>query len=158
KQIEKDYSLLLADYNSLSSQFDNLKKENQSLLSQLQKLKNEMVEKPENSNQFQNQETAAAGNISSTSDEESDYKKMEFDVMNVRSKSFEGILSDEDNNSSSIKTEFLGLDDQDQNDLLQMVEPAPDSSLTSAEEWGSLDSDDLIHQPAQSCQWWDFWS
>lgn len=35
KHIEKEYSKLLANYNNLASQFENLKKEKQSLLSQV---------------------------------------------------------------------------------------------------------------------------
>ncbi|KAI3444366.1 hypothetical protein Pfo_001031 [Paulownia fortunei] len=148
KQIEKDYSILLANYNNLASQFESLKKEKQSLLIQLQKLKNEMVGKSEKKNHCQIQEKA--GN--SSTDGESDYTKMDFEVKNIPSKPLEGMLSDDD---SSIKAELLGLDEE--NELLKMVEPAVDSSLTSSEDWGSLDSDDLINQPTESCQWWDFW-
>lgn len=39
KHIEKEYSLLLANYNSLAAQFESLKREKNSLLTQLQKLK-----------------------------------------------------------------------------------------------------------------------
>ncbi|KAH6813242.1 homeobox 7 [Perilla frutescens var. frutescens] len=41
KHIEKEYALLLANYNTLSAQFESLKREKQSLLTQLQKLKSE---------------------------------------------------------------------------------------------------------------------
>ncbi|KAI3449303.1 hypothetical protein Pfo_005968 [Paulownia fortunei] len=150
KHIEKEYSILLANYNNLASQFESLKKEKQSLLIQLQKLKNEMMGKSDQKeNDCQVQETA--GN--SSTDGESDYTKIDFGVKNIPSRSLEGMLSDDD---SSMKAEFLGLDEE--NELLKMVQPAADSSLTSAEDWGSLDSDDLINQPTESFQWWDFWS
>lgn len=64
-----------------------------------------------------------------------------------------GVLSDED---SSIKAEYFELPDEEPN-LMSMVEPA-DGSLTSQEEWGSLESDRLFDQSSSGCQWWDFWA
>ncbi|PIN13338.1 Transcription factor HEX [Handroanthus impetiginosus] len=160
KHIEKEYSVLLANYNNLASQFESLRKEKQSLLIQLQKLKSETMGKSEDKKENdEGQVEENAGNMSST-DGESDYayKKIDFEANNVGWGCLEGgMLSDDD---SSIKAELLGLDDE--NELLKMVEPAgaADSSLTSAEDWESrLDSDDLINQPTDhSFQWWDFWS
>ncbi|CAA2986392.1 homeobox-leucine zipper ATHB-12-like [Olea europaea subsp. europaea] len=48
KKLERDSSILMANYNNLASRFDVLKKEKQSLLIQLQKLK-EIEEKAGNS-------------------------------------------------------------------------------------------------------------
>lgn len=88
-----------------------------------------------------------------TSEGESGYTMMDFEleVEKIRRKSSEGMLSDDE---GSIKTEFLGLDEE--NELLKMVgRPAADTSLTSSDQdWGSLDSDDLV----KGYQWWDFWS
>lgn len=64
-----------------------------------------------------------------------------------------GVLSDDD---SSIKAEYFGLDDDP--DLLNMVEvEAGDGSLTSTEDWGSLETNVLLDQSTDSYQWWDFW-
>jgi homeobox-leucine zipper protein len=63
-----------------------------------------------------------------------------------------GALSDEDSN---IKVEYFGLEEEP--NLLNMVEPA-DGSLTSPENWGSLNSDVLFDQSNSNNQWWDFWS
>ncbi|KAL0309385.1 UNVERIFIED_CONTAM: Homeobox-leucine zipper protein ATHB-12 [Sesamum radiatum] len=153
KHIEKEYTILLANYNNLASQVETLKEENQSLLIKLQKLKNEMMGKSEG----QIQETARNSRITDHDVESSDHSKIQSsEVTNVGTRSLEEMLSDDD---SSIRPELFGLDEE--NELLKLVEPAAaDSSLTSAEDWGSLDSDDLINQPNDhDCyQWWDFWS
>lgn len=64
-----------------------------------------------------------------------------------------GVLSDDD---SSIKAEYFGIEDEEPN-LINMVEPG-DSSMTSPEDWGSLNSDGLFDESSTSYQWWDFWS
>lgn len=67
-----------------------------------------------------------------------------------------GVISDDD---SSIKADYFGLDEESDH-LLKMVE-AGDSSLTSPENWGSLEDDGLLDQQPNSSnydQWWDFWS
>ncbi|KAL8540984.1 hypothetical protein ACS0TY_002316 [Phlomoides rotata] len=138
KHIEKEYSKLLANYNNLASQFENLKKEKQALLSQLQKMKKEA--------KFDDEKES----------EEWDHPKMKF----------EGnygclVVSDDD---SGIKAELMGLDEE--SELLRMVEPAAagigvahSSSDDQNQIWGSLDSDDMINQTSgESVQWWDFWS
>ncbi|KAG8391980.1 hypothetical protein BUALT_Bualt01G0243900 [Buddleja alternifolia] len=168
KQIEKDYSVLLASYNNLASQFESVKKEEKSLLIQLQKLKNEMDGNCEKKNDREIQVTAR----NSSSDGESDYTKktIDFEVKNIGSKSLEGMLSVSDDDSSIKAEDLLGFEDNNHDDgeLLKMVEPAAaaadrqSTSLTSADDqdhWGSLDSDDLINHPTDhNYQWWDFWS
>jgi len=62
------------------------------------------------------------------------------------------VLSDED---SSIKADYFELEEEP--NLMSMVEPA-DGSLTSQEDWGSLDSDGLFDQSSSGYQWWDFWA
>lgn len=64
-----------------------------------------------------------------------------------------GALSDED---SSIKAEYFELEEE-HNNFMSMVEPA-DGSLTSQEDWGSLESGGLFDQSSSSYQWWDFWA
>ncbi|KAJ6320156.1 hypothetical protein OIU78_015529 [Salix suchowensis] len=62
-----------------------------------------------------------------------------------------GVLSYED---SSIKAEYFELEEPN---IMSMVEPA-DGSLTSQEDWVSLDSDGLFDQSSSGYQWWDFWA
>ncbi|CAA0827182.1 Homeobox-leucine zipper protein ATHB-12 [Striga hermonthica] len=136
KQIQKDYSVLLASYNDLASKFERLKEEKQHLLVQLQNLKDEM-EKSEN-----------RSNGNSSSDGEWDCKKETNSEPNNNSSSqlFVGMLSDGDDVST--RTEFVILPDElDDEELLKLVE----SPLTSSDDWEAtnLDSDDH--------KWWDFW-
>lgn len=68
-------------------------------------------------------------------------------------------LSDDDCGGGINKTHNLGLEEDDP-ELLGVVEPA-ESSLTSPEEWGSLESEGLLlsnHPNTSTYQWWDFWS
>ncbi|KAA8520786.1 hypothetical protein F0562_014942 [Nyssa sinensis] len=153
KQLERDYSILRANYNTLASQFGTLKKEKQSLVTQLQKL-NELLEKSREDSQCCTKEVAE-NNIDSKSDNEKIKDEFEGNpsVSLERSEHGFGVLSDDDNRSS-IKAEYFRLDEEP--DLQNTVEPA-DDSLTSPENWGSLDSNDLYEQSSSS-QWWDFWS
>lgn len=66
-----------------------------------------------------------------------------------------GVLSDDD---SAIKTEYFGLEEDEEPNLISMAAPADDGSLTSSEEtWRSFDSDCLFDQSSTGYQWWDFW-
>lgn len=64
------------------------------------------------------------------------------------------VLSDDE---SSRNPDYIGLGEEPA-EFLNTVVPAC-SSLTSPEEWGSLDSDVLLDKPSSSYyQWWDFGS
>lgn len=82
--------------------------------------------------------------------EESDHPKMEFEGK------YGCLVSDDD--SSCIKAELMGLDEE--TEFLRMVEPAAAAIDSSSDDqiWGSLDSDDIINQTSENYQWWDFWS
>ncbi|XP_028752290.1 homeobox-leucine zipper protein ATHB-7 [Neltuma alba] len=153
KQIERDYSILRANYTSLASRFEALKKEKEALLIQLQKL-NDLIQRPNDQAQGRTQ-VKPANSMDSVSEngdtvrvkpEENPSSTME------RSENVLGVLSDDD---SSIKAEYFGLEDEPT--LLNFVEQA-DDSLTSAEHWRTFDSDELLDQSAVGYQWWDFWS
>ncbi|KAM3378478.1 homeobox-leucine zipper protein ATHB-12 [Capsicum galapagoense] len=148
KQLERDYSILKSNYDNLASQYESLKKEKQSLLIQLQKL-NDVMKKD---------------SIGLDSDKRADAIKKNIEMDGRPSLSFDlsehganGVISDDD---SCIKPNYLGLNEDTDHHLLKMVE-AGDSSLTSPENWGSLDEDSLLDQQPSSTtydQWWDFWS
>ncbi|XP_059634427.1 homeobox-leucine zipper protein ATHB-12-like [Cornus florida] len=152
KQLERDYSILRANYNTLASQFEILKKEKQSLVIQLQKL-NDLVDKSQEGSQCCSKE---AGENRTEGKSNSGDDKSEFEVkpsLSIeRSDHGVGVLSDDD---SSIRAEYFGLDEEP--DLLSFVEPA-DGSLTSPENWGSLNSNDCYDQSNNSYHWWDFWT
>ncbi|GAB4844636.1 hypothetical protein Ancab_038038 [Ancistrocladus abbreviatus] len=156
KQIERDYSILRANYNALASRYENLKKEKQTLVIQLQKLSN-TVGKTESEGRCCKAAGAAGTSIDHPVVNEDD-KKNESEELNPSSLPLEGseygaaILSDD---GCSKSTNYFEME-QD-TDLLTMVEPAC-SSLTSDEDWQDLHSDDLFNRSPSSCQWWDFWS
>ncbi|XP_073147116.1 homeobox-leucine zipper protein HOX13-like [Henckelia pumila] len=147
KTIEKDYTLLLADYENLSSQFEALKKEQQSLLFQLQKLKNETVGKSgENSYQTQIQETATKNT------------SVEFLGKNINpSKYMEGIVSDDNHSSSVEKVGSLGFLEEKEaydHEFLNsaMSEVLDVSSESPLEDFCGLESDDMMNQVTDP--WW----
>ncbi|KAG6749657.1 homeobox-leucine zipper protein ATHB-7-like [Populus alba x Populus x berolinensis] len=152
KQLERDYSMLRANYNSLASRFEALKKEKQALTIQLQKL-NDLMKEPGEEGGCCGQ--GAAVNSSEGESENGDTTKGESETKHRFSKQPEhglGVLSDE---VSSIKADYFELEEEP--NLMSMVEPA-DGSLTSQEDWGSLDSDGLFDQSSSGYQWWDFWA
>ncbi|WCJ22482.1 Homeobox-leucine zipper protein family [Euphorbia peplus] len=122
KQLERDFTILRANYNSLASKFENLKKEKQALAIQLQKL-NDLMGK-----QSSEGESEEKGSLSMEKSEEE---------------------------SSVIKAEYFGLE-EDAN-LMNIVEGG-EGSLTSQEDWGSLQSDVLFDHSNNGGQWWDFWA
>ncbi|XVF22312.1 hypothetical protein REPUB_Repub12eG0162100 [Reevesia pubescens] len=153
KQLERDYSILQANYNNLASKFESLKKEKQALVIQLQKL-NDLVKKPKEEGQCCGL-VIAMNSIEGDSDKGEAVKsdsEGQISLSMERSEHTLGVLSDDD---SAIKTDYFGLEEEP--NLISMVEPA-DGSLTSAEEWRSFDSDGLFNQSGTGCQWWDFWS
>ncbi|KAL6493934.1 hypothetical protein OROGR_031843 [Orobanche gracilis] len=156
KQIEKDYGVLMDDYNSLASQFECLKKEKQSLviqfinlLEQLQKLKNEMEgESNEKTSHHHIHETT--GNNNSYGESIQYSKDINFGTNHTSSKHVAGLFSDD--NDISVKTEFTALPCV--KTPLTSSEDWGTSLLTSSEEWGtSLDSDDQSYNHP----WWEFW-
>ncbi|TMW82213.1 hypothetical protein EJD97_006512 [Solanum chilense] len=142
KQLERDYSILKSNYDNLASQYEALKKEKQSLLIQLQKLKE--IESDNRCSVIKKNEMEGMPSLS-------------FDLSSQHGTN--GVISDDDIDSS-IRADYLGLDDDAEHHLMKIVETG-DSSLTSPENWGCLDDDGILnHQPNSSSydQWWDFWS
>ncbi|XP_024024137.1 homeobox-leucine zipper protein ATHB-12 [Morus notabilis] len=139
KQLERDYSILLADYNSLASRFEALKKEKQSLVLQLQKLNNDVKQRPR-----EESENEKAAKSESEAKPSSSIEKSEHVL---------GVLSDDDSNR---KAEYFGLEDQQELLNMNMAEPKPADS--SPENWGSLNSETLFNESSGGYQWWDFWS
>ncbi|XAR53922.1 hypothetical protein NMG60_11028865 [Bertholletia excelsa] len=151
KQLERDYSVLRANYNTLASQFETLKKEKQTLLIQLQKL-NDLMQKSGEENQVCSQEAPEKSNIDQLDGAEDIKGELEVKPA-FRSEHGIGRLSDDD---GCTRTGYFGLGEEPE--LLNIVEPA-DSSLTSPENWGSLESEGLLDQSgSSSCPWWDFWA
>lgn len=155
KQLEKDYSILKSNYDNLASQYESLKKEKQSMLIQLQKLNDLMQKEGGKYCCRQGIDSDNRGDV--TKNNEMDGRpSLSFDLSEHGAN---GVISDDDIDSS-IKADYLGLNEDAGHHLLKMVE-AGDSPLTSPENWGSLDEDGFLDQQPNSNsydQWWDFWS
>ncbi|KAL6123999.1 hypothetical protein ACLB2K_076515 [Fragaria x ananassa] len=149
KQLERDYSILRANYNNLASKFETLKKEKQALVTQLQKL-NDMKQRPKEERNNIIDGESDNGDDAARSESEG---KPNYQMSLEKSEQGLEVMSDDD---SSIKAEYFGLE-EDPN-LVNFVESA-DGSLTSPEDWGRLNSDGgLFDQSTCDYQWWNFWS
>ncbi|XP_030454263.2 homeobox-leucine zipper protein ATHB-12 [Syzygium oleosum] len=150
KQLERDFAILRANYNALSSTFESLKKEKQSLITQVEKL-NRLIEKPQEEGQSCRHDSAT-NSIDRESGNGDPKHEDSQPVLPDKSMRLMGIPCEDD---------YFGLGEEQS--LLNMAEPDPepapaDSSLTSAEHWGSLETNDLLNLSSGSSQWWDFWS
>ncbi|KAL5572177.1 hypothetical protein UlMin_021774 [Ulmus minor] len=147
KQLEREYSILLANYNNLAFKFEALKKEKQGLVVQLQELNNDLIQRPKEESQCFDRES---DNEQRTKSESEAKPSLSIE----KSEHVLGVLSDDD---SSMKAEYFGLENDPDNNLLNIVEPA-EGSLTSTEEWENLNSDSLFNESSGGYEWWDFWA
>ncbi|PON75470.1 Octamer-binding transcription factor [Parasponia andersonii] len=154
KQLERDCSILLANYNTLASRFEALKKEKQGLVLQLQKLNADLVQSSKGTD---NDKDSGSGKPTESISEANKPSLSSLE----KSERVLGVLSDDDI-SMKAEYDFGGgvLEPAEEAELLSMnmAEPAADSSLTSPEDWGSLNSETLFDESTGGYQWWDFWS
>ncbi|KAL1212137.1 Homeobox-leucine zipper protein ATHB-12 [Cardamine amara subsp. amara] len=151
KQLEKEYNILRINYNNLASQFEVMKKEKQALVSELQRL-NEEMQKPK---EERHQECCGDQGGALSSITESHNGKCEPEV-----KLNQGIvLCNDGDYSNNIKIEYFGFEEETDHELMNIVEKADDSCLTSSDNWGGFNSDSLLDQSSSNYpNWWDFWS
>nr|KYP71977.1 Homeobox-leucine zipper protein ATHB-12 [Cajanus cajan] len=149
KKLQRDYTILRANYNSLASHFDLLNKEHQALLIQLQELNDEIHKSLEHA------ESCTTGKKMESERENGDMMKSEQEVK--QSKRSEdnivgsvNVLSEDD---SGIKAEqHFGVEDEPA--AVNVVHHA-----IAAEDWCVFDYDDILGQSTSSdYQWWDFYS
>jgi len=162
KQLERDYNILRANYNSLSSRFDNLKKEKLSLLVQLEKLKN-LVGKVEVENQCGNDSEVTNSEESRSEINKIDRNKgdqceeKQIPTLSIEGSEYGASMLSSDEGSSENNTNYFGMDEE--TDLLTMVQPIISDSLTSPQGWDDLHPNGLFDQPVDhNSQWLDFWS
>ncbi|CAF1843467.1 hypothetical protein Bca4012_031001 [Brassica carinata] len=145
KQLEKEYDILRANYNNLASQFEIIKKEKQALVSELQRLNEEMRKTKEE----RNDECCGEQRVALSSSTWSDNGKYEPEV-----RLNQGIVLCNDD----IKTEYFGFEEESNHELINIVEQADDSGLTSSDNWGNFNSESFLDQSSSNYPWWDFWS
>ncbi|KAG5386535.1 hypothetical protein IGI04_038005 [Brassica rapa subsp. trilocularis] len=143
-QLEKEYNILRANYNHLASQFDIMKKEKQALVSELQRLNEEMHKSKEE----RREECCGEQRVALSSTTRSENGKCEPEV-----RINQGIALCNDD----IKTEYFGFEESN-HELMNIVEQAGDSCLTSSDNWGGFNSDSILDQSSSNYPWWDFWS
>lgn len=152
KQLGRDYSILLSNYNGLASRFESLKKEKQALQMKVQQLK-ERIQKPIEENQHSGESMAI--NSTDLESENGETARSESEVQPCismgKSDNVLGVLSDGD---SAMVADYFGLEGETR--IINMLEPA-DGSLTSTEDWGTFEPG-LFHQASSGYQWLDFWS
>ncbi|CAM8909517.1 unnamed protein product [Rhodiola kirilowii] len=146
KQIEREYSILKASYDSLASKFEGLKKENQALVVQVQSLRGQLGK----------EEGSIAGKASpikhswrGVETETADYlhesKEKHTYVLESYDYETDKTLGDTDIGNSDLLKE--------EDEILNLPEPV-DSSLTSSET--SWDSSCFLDQTCGSSFLWDF--
>ncbi|CAM8944501.1 unnamed protein product [Rhodiola kirilowii] len=140
KQIEREYSILKASYDSLASKLESLKKDNQALNAQVQSLKSQLG-KAEGS--------IALPSKQSLRDGQTDYLH--------ESKAKPACVWDHETENNTLVDTSIGNPDwlKEEGDILNLAEPV-DSSLTSSEN--SWDSSCFLDQPCSSPLLWEFWS
>ncbi|KAM4075154.1 hypothetical protein ACJW30_10G147000 [Castanea mollissima] len=134
KQIEREYSLLKASYGTLASNFESLKRDNQLLLLQLQKLKN-MLDKQHGKNGMSSDSNSVKGDSTSESKEKPSVLS---ESVNHNINMFIGDANCEDAECTDEETGTLNI-----------AEPI-DDSLTSSEDedWCSF-----LDQSSGNSQW-----
>ncbi|KFK37424.1 hypothetical protein AALP_AA4G255400 [Arabis alpina] len=160
KQLETEYNILRQNYNNLASQFESLKKEKLALVSELQRL-NEDMKKSEEEEQREccgDQAVVALSSTDHESENEENPRSEPEDIkpeIEMYEKDHQGALCDENN----IKREYFGGFEEEADQLMNIVEPA-DSCLTSSDDWRGFKSDttNLLDQSSSNYPWWDFWS
>ncbi|XVE58157.1 hypothetical protein DITRI_Ditri04bG0147800 [Diplodiscus trichospermus] len=140
KQIERDYNILKESCDALASSYESLKRENQSLRCQLQRLTSQLEIEHENKTYGPN---GTAGN---GADGKFESRSAIFDAKEKTTFQFDGYdsLPSCENNSRNVESR-----DEDRV-VLRMME-ATDRSLTSSDLWCSLDDS------SRTSNWWELW-
>ncbi|PIN04145.1 hypothetical protein CDL12_23320 [Handroanthus impetiginosus] len=132
KQMEREYSILKSNYDKLALQFEALRKENQTLLIQVQRLR-KMADK------IDGEQNDNKNHIKLATSENPRFL--------VDINSHELCIP----NDISRKADFL----EEEADVLNMVQLA-EGSLASPENGCSFDSCTFLDNTSNSPQWWDF--
>ncbi|GFS44483.1 homeobox protein 23 [Actinidia rufa] len=148
KLIEQEYGILKSRYNTLASKLDSLKKDNQCLMIQLQRLRNLM----ENAQASRNR---GVGQIRKSIDEEydRDTKSTAGGVTNLPSECYKNEPQVPLCYGTSDNVRHFG----EETDILNMKQVVPDGSFTSSENWCSFKSCSVLEHPSCNSQRWDLW-
>ncbi|XP_047968291.1 homeobox-leucine zipper protein ATHB-12-like [Salvia hispanica] len=128
KQIEQEYSVLKSNYDHLALQFEALRKENQTLLIQVQKLR-----------------------------KKADCEENDKNTLKLAASEIPRLLLDINGNEicGELKGRVDYLEEEADADVLYMAQIA-ESSLPSPQDSCSLESCNFLDNTGGSAQWWDF--
>uniref|UniRef100_A0A7N0RBJ6 Homeobox-leucine zipper protein n=1 Tax=Kalanchoe fedtschenkoi TaxID=63787 RepID=A0A7N0RBJ6_KALFE len=149
KQIEREYNILKASFDTLASKYECLKKENQALAAQVQKLRDQLGK----------DEGSTAGSALPSKQSWRD-EEPETDGYLHESKGKPTYILEsydyETDNKTLVDTSIANPDWlKDEDDIQNLAEPVG-SSLTSSEN--SWDSSCFLDQTGSSSLLWEFWS
>jgi len=150
KQLERDYNLLKANYDAMSTQFESIKKEKQMLLIQLQKL-NELRKKPKEQSLIDGNSTdGESENAIAAKYEEPEQKP----AVSLEGSDFQMAQYSDDENNHNL---YLG--DGEETDLMSVMDPT-NPIISSPGNWSTFNSDDTVLDQSGSSpsQWWEIWS
>uniref|UniRef100_A0A1J3FNK5 Homeobox-leucine zipper protein n=1 Tax=Noccaea caerulescens TaxID=107243 RepID=A0A1J3FNK5_NOCCA len=166
KQLETEFNVLRQNYNDLASQFESLKKEKQTLVSELQRVKEAITKTEEGEEERKccggDQAVVAVSSTDHESENEEKTRREPEEVRPEMEMDEKGLCDDGDYNKYNIKREYFGGFEEEAEQMMNIVEPA-DSCLTSSDDWGGFRSETtttttLLDQSSSNCPWWDFWS
>ncbi|KAF6136223.1 hypothetical protein GIB67_001632 [Kingdonia uniflora] len=146
KQLERDYSILKDSYDDLASRFQSLNKEKQSLMLQLQKLK-DLLGKPREESKY----CRLGLDRNSSTDGDSDYADFKYETEQKPDLSFEEVRNEKSKNVNYFWHE------EEEHDLKYVTDPG-EGVLESPGNWCSPNSATLFDQSSGSSQWWEIWS
>ncbi|KAL5567694.1 hypothetical protein UlMin_024269 [Ulmus minor] len=145
KQIEKDFKVLRANYESLASQFESLKQEKQNLLIQLQKLNDLLI----NSDEEKEMNNGLEGNSQKQGGSSNRATNFEGETKLSSQEGLEHQANNINNNGGELKEQGC--------ELLNTSQQAEASSAL-LENWYRFDQGGLLDQSYGSSQWLNFWT
>ncbi|PIA48799.1 hypothetical protein AQUCO_01300021v1 [Aquilegia coerulea] len=145
KQLERDYNLLKADYDTLASQFESIKKDKQILLQQ--KLNDLRQKEKEESRSCPLSLDGNSTDCESDKYEPEHKSGVSFEGSNLRL----ALGSDDENNHT------MYLEEGEEADPMSIMDPA-NPILLSPGNWSTFGSDNgLLDQSCSTSQWWEIW-
>ncbi|WCJ26639.1 Homeobox-leucine zipper protein family [Euphorbia peplus] len=144
KQIEREYNELKENYDALASSFESLQRENQILLTKLQKMKQAMQRENENGVSDQNQ--SSNGQKSESRD-----TNLECKEQNERS------LGDYSNKEDMFSSNEDSKKNEEETEMFNMTQYRECSIMSS--EWNSIESNRFLNkydESSCSSKWWEF--
>ncbi|KAL9225433.1 hypothetical protein vseg_001361 [Gypsophila vaccaria] len=148
KQIEKNYRVLKSNYDHLKLKLESLRKDKDSLLLQLQELRNKV------NNRSTNEEKSRCEDCITITNNQDMKQKHNNNNDTILEIDHQGAVVYSDDNKSGYNMTFLG---QGECQLLDTRENI-DGSIVSPVKWCNFDATSLFDQSSSSTHWWESWT